>query len=145
MKITRLSEGKGLKTTEDDLTLSCPICGSLWLKEEGGYNVDDGSCKHLRFIWMTGLVSGAAPEFFGDWDKEIFIKQCLLELNRKSKEDGEEDHVEIPVIGDSDVVKEILKKMSSPDIDDVWEYVFFEEYHLGGGNTQEKRGQSDFY
>ena len=86
MKIKKFREGKELKTINETMTLSCPICNALWLKEEEGYNVDDGSCKHLRFVWHTG-ASSDGPNFFGKWDKKSFIKQFLLELNRKSKED----------------------------------------------------------
>jgi len=127
VKIQTMRKGKEWKPTDDGMVLSCPICLALWLSDSEG-DFEHGTCDHLRFVWWSGAHSNP-PDFHSQWNTDGFVDQCLQELNRILRENEEEgNYDELPGIGDSGLIRQVLRGIETPAVDEAWEYPFVEEY-----------------
>jgi hypothetical protein len=90
-----------------------------------------GHCKHLRFTWFSGYPCGE-PQFFNGWHSEHFQHECESKFECYINTNPHlRDREIFPVIRTVDCLRTVLRKVNSSDVDEVWEYEFWD----GGSNV----------
>lgn len=105
--------------------ICCPLCGGVWLHEEG----EDGfsPCSHLRFAWVD---AAGVVEYFGAWDIEKFeedYRTAAIKVFCAEEPDGCEDE-DFDEASPESMDIDVLNELVCDELSSIYE---FSESHVG--------------